>query len=445
MVQKTISHFLSNEYREFAMYVLEGRAIPSVIDGFKPTQRKVIHIASQVWKSGNEKSLKVFQLSGKVASDAFYHHGDMSLSDAIINMAQRFKNNSPLLEDLGQYGSLRSPKAGAARYIETKLSDNFHLLYKDFELLTYKEEEGERIEPEFFLPIIPTILLNGGSGIAVGFASNILNRDPKELIDACIKVLNDKPVPELKPKSKLFNGTYTFDKENNRWVIRGLFTRANTTTVKISELPPSVTYQSYEAHLDKLTEDKKIVTYDDSCKDNIDYSVKFTRSDLEKLDDTKLIKMLKLEEYETENLTTLDENGKLKIFTRVEDIVTYFVNFRLGFYTKRKEFLLNKMQHELVVLSNRGRFIKAILDGKIKVNNVAKAEIITQIIDFKLEEIDGNYDYLLRMAIYSLTKEMFEKLKEDFKLKKEEIDNLKVITPKDMYLSDLSELKKNFK
>ena len=97
MIEKTISEFLSNEYKEFAMYVVEGRAIPSVVDGFKPAQRKIIHISNQIWKTGNEKTLKIFQLAGKVASDAFYHHGNQSLENAIITIAQRFKNNAPLL------------------------------------------------------------------------------------------------------------------------------------------------------------------------------------------------------------------------------------------------------------------------------------------------------------------------------------------------------------
>ena len=160
MNEKTITNFLSNEYKEFAMYVIEGRAIPSVIDGLKPSQRKIIHISNQIWKNGNEKTLKVFQLSGKVASDCYYHHGDSSLSQSIINMAQKFKNNAPLLEEDGQFGSLRSPQAGAPRYIGTRLSENFRLIYKDFELLEYKEEEGEQIEPKFFLPIIPKCVLN---------------------------------------------------------------------------------------------------------------------------------------------------------------------------------------------------------------------------------------------------------------------------------------------
>ena len=446
MQQKTITQFLSQEYKEFALYSIEGRAIPSVIDGFKPTQRKVIHVASDVWKTGGEKAIKVFQLSGKVASDAFYHHGDMSLSNAIINLAQKFKNNAPLLEEDGQFGSLRSPQAGAPRYIGTKLSPYFKLIYKDFDLLKYKEEEGEEIEPHLFLPIIPTVLINGGSGIAVGFASNILNRDVKEIIEACQKLLLGKNITTIKPHLNGFLGDYIQDVENpKKWFIRGKFQRVNTSTVKIIELPPSLTYEKYEEILDKLVDNKDIVSYDDNCKDNIDYSIKFTRSDLEKLDDEKLVKLLKLEESETENFTTLDENGKLKIFERVDDIIRYFVQFRLGYYQKRKDFMLNKIGHDLRVLGNRGKFIKLILEGKIVVNNKLKEEIIKQIETFSLDKIDGDYDYLLRMPIYSLTKEMFEKLKEDFKIKKEEIEKLKLVDPKDMYLDDLSELKKKLK
>lgn len=447
MIRETsITNFLSKEYKEFAMYSIEGRAIPSVIDGFKPTQRKIIHISNQVWRTGNEKTKKVFQLAGVVADQAYYHHGNASLENAIITMAQRFKNNAPLLEEEGQFGSLRSPQAGAPRYIGTKLNENFKLLYKDSELLEYKEEEGEQIEPKFFLPIIPTVLINGSSGIAVGFASNILNRDVKSIIESCQKVLSGKKISEIKPSLVGFTGSYIQDTENNKkWFIRGTFTRANTSTVKISELPPSLTYEKYEEILDKLVDDKVIVSYDDNCKDNIDYTIKFTRADLEKLDDDKLVKLLKLEETSTEIYSTLDEFGKLKIFESTTDIIEYFVNFRLTYYHKRKQFLLDKLNRELKILSNRGRFIKAIIDGKLKVNNVAKAQIIEGIESLGLDKIDDSYDYLLRMAIYSLTKEMYEKLKEDFVSKKEEIVKLEATDPKDMYLDDLNELKKKFK
>ena len=189
---KSVSQFLDQDYAAYGMYTLENRAIPSVIDGFKPTQRKIIFIADKVWKGSNDKPLKIFQLGGRIAADAHYHHGDGSLNGAIIGMAQSFKNSLPLLDEVGQFGSLRSPEAGAPRYISTKLTPNFRLLYKDFELLTSQIEEGNEIEPKYFLPIIPTVLLNGSSGIAVGFATNILNRNPAQLIEACTKVLDGK-------------------------------------------------------------------------------------------------------------------------------------------------------------------------------------------------------------------------------------------------------------
>jgi DNA topoisomerase-2 len=446
MTEKTITEFLSVEYKDFAMYSIEGRAIPSVVDGFKPSQRKVIHVANQIWKTGNEKVLKIFQLSGKVASDVFYHHGDASLNSAIINMAQKFKNNAPLLEEDGQFGSLRSPQAGAPRYIGTKLSDNFRLMYKDFDLLNYKEEEGESIEPDFFLPIIPTVLINGSSGIAVGFATNILNRDVKSVTDSCIKVLTGKKIDEIAPSLREFTGDFVQDTENHkRWIIRGKFEKVNTSTVKITELPPSMTFEKYEDLLEKLCDSKEIVSYDDNCKDNIEYIIKFTRADLEKLSDEKLMKMFKLEEASTEIFSTLDENGKLKIFETTSEIIEYFVEFRLSYYHKRKAFMLEKMNKDLKVLSNRGRFIKAILDEKLKINNVSKTLIIQGIEEMGLDKIDDSYDYLLRMPIYSLTKELFEKLKEDFTAKKAEIKKLEETDPKDMYLDDLNDLKKKFK
>ena len=446
MTEKTITEFLSVEYKDFAMYSIEGRAIPSVVDGLKPSQRKVVHVANQIWKTGSEKVLKIFQLSGKVASDVFYHHGDASLNSAIINMAQKFKNNAPLLEEDGQFGSLRSPQAGAPRYIGTKLSDNFRLMYKDFDLLKYKEEEGESIEPEYFLPIIPTVMINGSSGIAVGFATNILNRDVKSVVDACVCALNGKKIPKIAPSLRGFTGEFVIDPENpKRWVIRGKIERVNTSTLRISELPPSMTYEKYEELLDKLVDAKEIVSYDDNCKDNVEYVIKMTRADLEKHDDEKLIKMFKLEEASTEIFSTLDEHGKLKIFETAEEIIGYFVEFRLTYYHKRKEFMLDKMNRELKILSNRGRFIKAILDEKLKINNVSKALIIEAIEEMGLDKIDDSFDYLLRMPIYSLTKELFEKLKEDFTTKKAEIKKLEETDPKDMYLDDLSELKKKFK
>jgi DNA topoisomerase-2 len=443
-MKKTVTEYLDQDYGNYAKYVIEHRAIPSVIDGFKPTQRKIIYIASKVWKGGADKPLKIFQLGGKVASDANYHHGDASLSSAIIGMAQSFKNSMPLLDEIGQFGSLRSPEAGAPRYISTKLNENFKLLYKDFELLERKYEEGIEIEPTFFLPIIPTVLLNGSSGIAVGFATNVLNRNPIDLIEACLKELDGKKYYEPKPWYRGFNGDCKRDPEKeSSWILSGKFVVKNTTTVHITELPPSITYEKYDKYLLVKEEAKEISTYDDNSKSNIDYTLKFRRVDLERLTKSdRLKRFLKIEERQSENLTVLDENGKLKIFNNAKEIISYFVNFRLGYYDKRKQYLIDSLTNKLMILSNRAAFIKAIIEGKLKVNNVPKAQIVLWLETADFDQVDGSYSYLLNMPIHTLTKEKYEELLSQQAELEKEIDIVKATAPIDMYRTDLNDLKK---
>lgn len=442
-MKKTVTEYLDQDYGNYAKYVIEHRAIPSVIDGFKPTQRKVIHIASKVWKGSTDKPLKIFQLGGKVASDANYHHGDASLSSAIIGMAQSFKNSMPLLDEIGQFGSLRSPEAGAPRYISTKLNENFKLLYKDFELLKRKYEEGIEIEPAYFLPIIPTVLLNGSSGIAVGFATNVLNRNPIELIDACLKELDGKKYYEPKPWHRGFNGDCKRDPEKeSSWVLSGIFDVKNTTTVHVTELPPSITYEKYDKYLLDKEDSKEISTYDDNSKSNIDYTLKFRRADLERLiKSDQLKRFLKIEERQSENLTVLDENGKLKIFDNAKEIVSYFVNFRLSYYDKRKRHLIDSLTNKLMVLSNKAAFIKAIVDEKLKINNVPKKNIVRWLEVANFNEVDGGYTYLLSMPIHTLTKEKYEELLSQQAELEKELEIVKSTAPINMYKTDLKDLK----
>lgn len=446
VTNKTITNYLDQDYAMYGMYTLENRAIPSVIDGFKPTQRKIIYIADKVWKSGNEKPLKIFQLGGRIAADAHYHHGDGSLNGAIIGMAQSFKNSLPLLEEIGQFGSLRSPEAGAPRYISTKLTSNFRLLYKDFELLENQVEEGNTIEPKFFLPIIPTVLLNGSSGIAVGFATNILNRNPLDLVDACLKQLDGKKIGNLLPWWKEYNGEVSQVTGTNQYVMRGTYRILNTTTVEITDLPPSMTFQKYEVHLNSLLEKGTIYSYDDNSSNGIHYTIKFARATLADLTARgKLDQTLKMVETETENLTCLNEHGKLIIFDNIAQVVEYFVGFRLGFYDKRKAFLINKYEQDLVYLSNRAKFVKLIIDGKLKINNVPKHEIIAFLEKSGFDQVLGSYTYLLNMPIHSLTKETYEQLLKEVADKEAQLKLIKSRLPLDMYREDLFELKKNLK
>jgi DNA topoisomerase-2 len=443
-----VTDYLDTDYAAYGMYTIENRAIPSVIDGFKPTQRKIIYVANRVWKSGSEKPVKVFQLGGRIAADAHYHHGDSSLNSAIIGMAQSYKNSMPLLAEIGQFGSLRSPEPGAARYISTKTTKNFRLLYKDFELVESQYEEGQEIEPKFFLPIIPTVLLNGSSGIAVGFATNILNRNPLELIDACLLELKGKKFNEPLPWWKDFNGTVQkVDGSDSSFLISGSCAVKDSQRVDITELPPSMTYQKFEALLNKLQEQGIIQLYDDNCTKDINYSVQFSRSELKKRYEPSESKNLlyntfKLTESETENLTCLDENGKLIIFKTVNDLIKYFVKFRLSFYDKRKDYILNKLKREHIYLSNKARFIKSIIDGKLKINNRPKAEIITDLEKMKFDKIDDSFSYLLSMSIHSLTKENYEALLNEVTKNESEQKVTAELKPIDMYATDLKELRK---
>ena len=438
---RSIEDFFDNEYTSYAKYTIQNRAIPSTIDGFKPSQRKIAYAANRLWKTGNEKPLKVFQLGGQAAAISFFHHG--SLDGTIIGMAQDFKNSMPIFEGIGQFGSLRSPEAGAPRYVGVKFNQNFKLLYKDFDLTTPQYEEGEEIEPRYFLPIIPTVLLNGSSGIAVGFATKILNRHPLDLIDACLSALDGKKIPVVRPWIRSFFGAVEpIPDEPGSWAFHGKYEVKNSTTVEITEIPPSFTYEKYEALLDGLIEKGVIHSYDDHSSDRVNYVLKFPRANLqdiikkEKLGDT-----LKMKERESENLTTLDENGALKIFKSPEEIIQYFVEFRLGYYSKRKAKLISEITDELRVIGARARFIKAIIEKEIEVANVKKAEIISSIEKLGIKKEEGGYEFLLSMPIHTLTAEKYAELLKKQSSKEKELKDVEKTSPEEFYRKDLKELR----
>jgi DNA topoisomerase-2 len=438
---------LNTDYKDYALYTIENRAIPSVIDGLKPVQRKILACSIKLWKGvPGEKTKKIFQLAGSTAADFKYHHGDASLQDAIVGMAQTFKNNLPLFDREGQFGSLRSTEAGAPRYIGVKLNQNFSKLFKDKNLLTIKKEDDDYIEPKYFLPIIPMVLLNGTKGIAVGFATSISNRDPKEVTQACIDVLDGKEIGRLKPKIEEFSGTFELDlteKGNGRrWIAKGLYELVNSTTVKITELAPSITYEKYKKMLDALVADKTIVSYEDKCSANIHYVIKFTKENLAKLiEKNKLTSVLGLEETISDNINTLDENGELLYFDNEVDVIKYFVNFRLSYYVKRKSVTLSDLLNDMKIEGSKYKFVKSVVDEVIEIRNIKKPDLIAFFDSQKYYNQDG-YDYLLRMPIHSLTEETIEKLKEEIKKLKAEYDYIEKKTPEDMYREDLQNLLK---
>jgi len=267
------------------------------------------------------------------------------------------------------------------------------------------------------------------------------------VVNACISVLKGKKMPVLAPWLKEFSGTFTRDTVNPKtWKISGLYEVLNTTTVKVTEIPPGFTYERYEEHLNNLTEKRIISGYDDNSSGQVEYVLRFQRAVLKDyVSRNKLEALLKINTQETENLTTIDENGKLKIFNKVEEIVSHFVGVRLKWYDTRKAYLIAKLERELLIISNKARFIKDIIDGKLTVNNAPKKSIIIYLEANKFDKIDGSYNYLLNMPIYSLTKERFDELLKQEADKKAEKKIIEGTDPKDMYLSDLETLKKAIK
>lgn len=440
MKQKKISDYIKNDYREYSLYVLEDRAIPSIVDGFKPTQRKVIYVSDLFIKN---KYDRVSTLAGRVISDASYHHGNAPCEECIVNMSQDFKNNLPLFDREGQFGKLKSPSASASRYLEVKLSSNFYKIYKDNELIEYKNEEGKDIEPHYYLPIIPMVIINAGIAIAIGYSSKILNRDYKDVIKKCIAYLEGKPIKKLIPIIPTFTGEITNDKENyKKWFLSGKFVKLNANTINITELPPTITFDRIESLLDELYDRKLIANWDNFGKELTDYRIKFFPGDLDKYDDEKLLKLFKLVDQVDEVYSVLDEHGKLKVFESTEDILKYFVDFRMKYYDKRKQYQLDKIIKDINLMDNKAKFIKAIIDEKLKINNKKREIIENQIIALNIDKIDGNYQYLFNMNIQYLTKEKYDELIQNIKDKKLERKEIEKTNPKDVYISELNELLK---
>jgi DNA topoisomerase-2 len=224
--------------------------------------------------------------------------------------------------------------------------------------------------------------------------------------------------------------------------VKGSYVVKNTSTVEVTEIPPSFTYEKYEALLDGLVEKGVLTSYDDNSSERVNYLLKFPRATLAdlqkrgKLDDT-----LKMQERESENLTTLDENGKLKVFGSADEIVRYFVAFRLGYYVKRKDHLLKVLGEELRNLENRARFISEIISGGLVINNRKRSEVEADLRTMSFDKVDGSYGYLTSMPIHSLTHEKFEEINKLVASRRKTLEKIQKTSPDDMYRTDLRELR----
>lgn len=434
MSQKRVTEIFRDEVREFSIYDCE-RSIPSGVDGFKPAQRKIIF--GMIKKFGNQE-VKVSIASSGIMEISCYHHGD--LSGVIVNMAQDFPgaNNLPYVDPIGQFGSRLSPAASAPRYIFTRLNENFRKLFKreDELILNYLEDDGTQIEPEYYLPVLPNVLINGAKGMGTGFACTILNYDPEQIRQQCLAALDPKAKREkLIPFYKGFTGTIT--KEFDQTVFTGCLEIVNTTTIKITELPIGSYTKAYREVLNALEEKGFIKSHEDDSKESVtNFTVKCPR-ETTALGKDELLKQFKLIAKETENVTVWLDNGRLKKFDSVDHLLTWFVGFRVGKYELRRLKLIELTEADLVLANEKIRFIKFYIANAKWFSTSKKAEIEERLAKEKFVHIDE----LMSIRVYNLTKDQIEKLENDIVGLEKLLEGYKTTTAQKMYAKELKELK----
>lgn len=394
----TLTEFANNEWREFSLYTIEERAIPSMIDGFKPVHRFIMHSAL---KCANKSTAKVTAIAGAVAEYG-YHHGETNAQGATQLMAASWCNNQPLLLGDGNFGDRLVPEGGAARYVYAQIHPRFHQIYQDLDMCP-EHVDDEHIPPRYYLPIIPMVLVNGIKGIATGYATDILPHDIKQVTDLCIKHVKGQDISQelMVPKFYEFSGTLVANPKGG-WDQTGKITLVGKTTAVISELPFKYDRESYIEVLDALEAADIILRYEDEC--DID-GFKF-RVDLKRGFDTKsneeLVKIFSLNSSVTQNLTVLDQDRKLRKYSTPNELIKDFCDFRLPFYSDRIAKRLAESEHNFKVAVAKIKFIGMILNQQLDFKGKTKAALTKELTATFEKDIVPS---LLGMEFYSLTKD----------------------------------------
>ena len=439
LTQITLGNFIHKEIIHFSKYDCD-RSIPNLMDGLKVSQRKILF-------SSFEKNLineiKVAQFSGYVSEHSGYHHGEASLNGAIVHMAQDFvgSNNINLLMPNGQFGTrLQGGKDSASeRYIFTKLNIITRFIFKksDDAILTYLDDDGTSVEPIFYIPIIPMVMVNGAEGIGTGFSTKIPCFNPKVLIQYIRDVITDKePNKVLMPYYKGFKGTIEQDNET-RFITQGVFS-INKNKIDITELPIGTWNEDYIIFLEKLVEDGTIKDYKDLSTDknvNIQIQLQNQMDDIEKT--LKLTTTLSIS-----NMNLFNEKEKLTHYEKPHEIIDDFILKRIGYYEKRKQHIIQVLEKELILLQNKYKYIQQVLDGSIDLRKKTTEQIYTILHDLGYIKIDDSYNYLIKMTMDSVSIENIETLKKQFESKEKELNIIKKTTIEESWLNELNDLEK---
>lgn len=368
-----------------------------------------------------------------------YHHGAGSLAGVLVGLANDYTgtNNINLLIPAGQFGSRLTKEAASPRYIFTKLHENFRQLFRkeDDLILEHHWANGEKFEPVVYLPILPTILINGGQGTGTGHACVILNYNPNDVKRAVVEAMDGKPITPLIPWYQGFKGT--IERNGLQTIITGKLEVINTTTIQISELPVGTYLDSYKAVLDKLVDSGFIKDYEDgSTEEGFDFKVSCPRTTTV-LSEEDLLQKFKLISRDTENFTVWNPDGVLQKFETPEEIVKTFVEWRIGKYEVRRQKLIEITESEILWLNEKIRFINFYLANHEKFRNAPKKELIELLLKNEFER----YQELLSMPIWNLTREKIEELQKEYEAKIVHLDKLFEDTADKMYKRELNHFK----
>jgi DNA topoisomerase-2 len=431
--QITYSDFINKELIHFSVYD-NIRSIPHLMDGLKPSQRKVLYTA---FKRNLTKETKVAQFGASVAEETAYHHGEASLYMVIVNMAQIYpgSNNINLLEPCGNFGyrNHNGKDAASPRYIFTHLSKATHNLFlkDDEKILEYEEYNGNKIEPKFYVPTLPMILVNGSVGIGTGYSTNIPCYNPEDIKRNIHLLLKGNPLPDLVPWVRGFNGTITKEGETS-FLMKGVVNKVGNNLV-VEEIPTNISISDYKDFLETFEE---FNVKNESTENTPKFTLIFKNPEDIKKFDYKTLKLVS--KINTSNMHLFTVSGELKKYQNPNEIIVDFVKCKLEYLQKRKNNLIKEYKETLLFLKNKKRFLEAIINETIQVYKKSKSQIETILETNEFDKIKDSYNYLVNLPISSFTKENLEELNKNIRKTEELYKINSVKTPVQYFTEDLN-------
>jgi DNA topoisomerase-2 len=421
--QLTVTDFIHRDMANFSVEDIK-RSIPHVADGLKPSQRKVIYACL---KRNLTKDAKVAQLSGYIAEQTAYHHGETSLQGTIIGLAQNFvgSNNVNLLEPSGQFGTrlMGGKDAASPRYIFTRLAEKTRKLFdvRDEPVLKYISEDGQQVEPVYYLPIVPMVLVNGAEGIGTGFSSYVPPYDPKVVTKNIIHALRGEAMEAMKPYFRGFTGK-TEKTGEHTWTLTGTFERKGD-KIHVTELPPGKWIQDYKEFLDSLE-----IRYENhSTETNADFFV------WTELNDPKQLGLVKT--IHTSNMYLIGPNGAVKKYASPEEILVDYLEIRLALYKTRKAYLIKELRKQVTSETLRARFITEVSSGRLIVFQRSRADI-----ENDMSRLGFPLDLLVSVRTYQYTADEIAKTVKHIHELQAELATLESTTVSNLWKQDLDSL-----